>query len=315
MAGRTLILGTRGSRLALAQAHQVRDWLPQGAELNVIRTSGDRQLDVALHEQQGVGFFTKEIEHELLGERIDLAVHSLKDLPIRLPEGLTLAAIPPREVVADVLLVRPEAVDRDAPRLPLRPGATVATSALRRQSLLRSLRPDLVPVGIRGNVPTRIEKIVRGEADATLLAHAGLRRLGLDGAPLVCFELNPALWVPAPGQAALGLEVRAADTEAMAQVRVLDHLESRSAVDAERGLLLASGGGCHSAFAAWARPEPGGFVVTVAMPHGSGEFRRGRFASSSLDEAEAAARAWVLAGAPNDAGWAQEGWDCRPLTR
>ncbi len=238
-------LGTRGSRLAQWQAEWVRGRLSArgvNAEIVLIETRGDAEIDRPLHELEGKGFFTKEIEDALLARRIDVAVHSLKDLPTQLPAGLVLGAVPERHDAREALVGGTRLAD-------LAPGARVGTSSLRRVTQVRYLRPDLQVVPLRGNVPTRLRKVEQGDGcDAALLALAGLERLSLaDRATPV----DPLEVMPAPGQGALGLEVRADDRATQAALRQLGDAASAQAVAAERALLAALGGGCQAPVAAW----------------------------------------------------------------
>lgn len=238
-------IGTRGSQLARWQAEWVQARLAeQGvkSELVVIKTQGDAEVDRPLHELEGKGFFTKEIEDALLANRIDVAVHSLKDLPTSLPPGLVLAAIPARHDPREALV-------NGASLQALTPGTRVGTSSLRRVAQVRFLRPDVAVVPLRGNVPTRVRKVEgRDGLDSALLAIAGLERLGLGnkGALVDPFDI-----MPAPGQGALGLEVRADDTTTRKALAPLHDRESAVAVTAERALLAALGGGCQAPVAAW----------------------------------------------------------------
>ena len=238
-------LGTRGSHLAQWQAEWVRDRLSARgvtAEIVVIATRGDAEVDRPLHELEGKGFFTKEIEDALLAGRIDVAVHSLKDLPTQLPDGLALAAVPERHDAREALVGGTRLTDLAA-------GARVGTSSLRRMTQVHYLRPDLQVVSLRGNVPTRVRKALAGDGcDAALLALAGLERLGLAerAAPL-----DPLEVMPAPGQGALGLEIRANDGPTRDALRPLADAVSTRAVAAERALLAALGGGCQAPVAAW----------------------------------------------------------------
>jgi len=238
-------LGTRGSRLAQWQAEWVRDRLSTRgvtAQIVIIETRGDAEIDRPLHELEGKGFFTKEIEDALLAGRIDVAVHSLKDLPTQLPAGLALAAVPARHDARDALVGGTRLAD-------LAPGARVGTSSLRRVTQVLYLRPDLQVVPLRGNVPTRVRKVeTRDGCDAALLALAGLERLGLGdrAAPI-----DPLEVMPAPGQGALGLEIRAGDRATQVALRPLADAASAQAVAAERALLAALGGGCQAPVAAW----------------------------------------------------------------
>ncbi len=309
---RTLKIGTRGSQLALAQARLVQRGMQGPGEIVVLRTSGDRFQDVPLDQAGGVGLFTKEIERALLDGRIDLAVHSLKDLPVQLPAGLVLGAVLRREAPSDLLLVREEALAPELP-LPIAPGSSVGTSATRRRALLATLREDLRPVPMRGNVPTRIRKALEGECDALLLAQAGVARLGLDPAPLRAFSLNPQIWPCAPGQAAIAVELRADDEETAARLVPLDHPPSRACVQAERSLLQASGGGCHSAFAAWASQHEQGAALQLAMLASDGQFRLARAEAGSLEEAQTQALHWIATGAPSAWSPPEGMWICRPF--
>jgi hydroxymethylbilane synthase len=238
-------LGTRGSQLARWQADWVRDRLAaQGVrtEIVIIETRGDAEVDRPLHELEGKGFFTKEIEDALLDGRIDVAVHSLKDLPTTLPPGLALAAIPARHDPREALVNGRSLFDLPA-------GTRVGTSSLRRIAQVRFLRPDLEVVPLRGNVPTRVRKVETHEGlDAALLAVAGLERLGLGAKGSL---IDPLDVMPAPGQGALGLEIRANDAATRKALAPLHDAASADAVGAERALLAALGGGCQAPVAAY----------------------------------------------------------------
>ncbi len=245
-------LGTRGSRLARWQAEWVRerlDALGVTAEIVIIKTRGDAEVDRPLHELEGKGFFTKEIEDALLAGRIDVAVHSLKDLPTQLPAGLALAAVPARHDAREALVGGTRLAD-------LPPGARVGTSSLRRVTQVRYLRPDVQVVPLRGNVPTRVRKVESGDGcDAALLALAGLERLSLSERAT---PIDPLEVMPAPGQGALGLEIRADDGPTRDALRPLADAASTRAVAAERALLSALGGGCQAPVAAWVGTGDGG---------------------------------------------------------
>ena len=246
-----LRLGTRGSRLAIWQAEWVQAALAQAgvvAELVIIETRGDAEVDRPLHQLEGKGFFTKEIEEALRDGRIDVAVHSLKDLPTRLPAGLVLAAVPTRADPAEALVTRDAGVTSIAD---LAAGAKVGTSSVRRVAQIRYLRADLDIVPLRGNVPTRVQKVKEGRdgLDAALLAGAGLERLALAGQ--IAARLDPLDVMPAPGQGALGLEVRADDRNARGALAPLEDAKSARHVTAERSLLAALEGGCQAPVAAW----------------------------------------------------------------
>jgi hydroxymethylbilane synthase len=271
--------------------------------VQVIKTSGDRFKEQKLGEQSGVGFFTKEIERELLSEKIDLAVHSLKDLPTAIPPGLVLAAVLERDEAGDVLLARPEALDQERD-LPLKAGARVGASSMRRQALLGAFAGEVQPVPIRGNVPTRVEKCIRGDCDAVILARAGLARLGLEASPLVAFDLNPRVWICAPGQGVIAVEAREDDREARERLSGLEHAPTRAAVDAERSLHVVFGGGCHAPFGAFA--EQGKSRIHVAAPSNAGRLGVKEF--SVLEEAEE----WIRSGCPSESTMGREEWICRP---
>jgi hydroxymethylbilane synthase len=237
-----LRIGTRGSPLALWQANHVAGRLrplagSRPVELVEIETAGDRVRDVALAQIGGEGVFTKEIQRALLAGTVDVAVHSLKDLPTVPVEGLVLAAVPERGPAGDVLVSHRHAT---FDRLPS--GATVATSSLRRRSQALHRRPDLRLVDIRGNVDTRLRKLREQDLDALILAQAGLVRLGL--AAVITEVLDPAWMLPAVGQGALGLECRADDPDTRGLLGLLDDPLTRQAVLAERALLRGLGGGC-----------------------------------------------------------------------
>lgn len=251
----SLKLGTRGSALARWQAQWVADHLAQHAgvdvQLVVISTHGDRDQRDAIGTLGAQGVFTKELQRALLAGEIDLAVHSLKDLPTDVVGGLTLAATPPRETVHDVLLT-----SSGAALSALRSGAVVGTGSLRRRAQLLHTRSDLTLVDLRGNVDTRLAKLAAANYDAIVLAHAGLKRLALDHHPHVVLPIEQML--PAVGQGALGIEVRTDDAAALAAVRRLDDPETHCAVLAERALLAALRGGCLAPVGAWARSDQQG---------------------------------------------------------
>jgi len=294
VAGRVLIVGTRGSSLALEQARRVMAGLAGASELKIVHTSGDRFAERPLGETNPPGFFTKEIEEELLLGKIDLAVHSLKDLPTELAPGLAFAALMKRDDPADLLLVRPEALDPDAD-FPLKPGAEVGASSRRRGALLHLVRPDVLVRPIRGNVPTRVDKVRAGDCDAVVLSRAGLERLGLAVDPLHAFELNPLHWPGAPGQAIIAVEARADDAEALRRASALNDALTVECAAAERSLLAVYGGGCHAPFGAYCEMDAGGGMMVVAAPGGDG-FLIERFMGGDLEEARAAAEAWIRSG-------------------
>ena len=243
-----LRLGTRGSPLALCQSGLIAAEIERRGtpvELVTIRTSGDVATG-RLAAQGGKGLFVKEIEEALLRHQIDVAVHSLKDVPASLPKGLVLVATPPRADARDVLI---SAAGVGIASLPA--GTRVGTSSLRRRAQLLALRPDLAVAEMRGNVDTRLGKLASGQVDAILLAAAGLERLGLSPAGMVF--LAPKVFMPAIGQGILALEARADDSAVHAVLRPFDDPATRAAADAERAFLVTIGGDCHTPLAAHAR--------------------------------------------------------------
>lgn len=267
--GDTLHIGSRGSQLALWQANWAKDRLSEAfpdlaVEIVVISTRGDRMAEVPLSQMGGKEVWTKEIEQALLDKRIDLAVHSLKDLPTQLPSGLMLGAISQREDVRDALVGANGQTFANLPE-----NARVATSSLRRQAQLLNARPDLKIEAIRGNVDTRLRKLEEENLDGIILASAGLIRLGW--AERVTEFLDPDLCVPAPGQAALGIETRQDDERVASYVRVLNDPSTFRDVVAEREMLRLLDGGCRVPIGAWARLNGHDFLLTgvVATPDGS----------------------------------------------
>ena len=242
-----LIIATRGSDLALWQANYIRqrlEALGHAAELKVIRTRGDEIQHISLEKVEGKGFFTKEIEEALLNGEADLAVHSHKDLPTESPAGLAIAAIPSRDDVSELLLIRPDAVD---PRLKLRlkRGARTGTSSTRRKTQLRAFRADLVLEDLRGNVPTRVKKLRDGQYDAILIAAAGVERLGLDLDDLHVEKCDPAEFIPAPAQGALAVQIRSGDTALAELLRPIHDPAVATLTEMERKVMALFHGGCH----------------------------------------------------------------------
>jgi len=256
-----IVIGTRGSPLAAWQADFVRTALlaeHEGLEVDVqvIRTRGDQAVQAPLHAMEGKGLFTKEIENALLAGTIDLAVHSLKDLPTDLPDGLDLAAVAAREDPADVLVCGEGLTLATLPQ-----GAEVLTGSLRRRAQLMHLRRDLKVSPVRGNVQTRLRKLDESDAEAMVLARAGLSRLGL--LDRATERLDPAEFLPACGQGALGIETRGDDASLRELLAPLDDAASRSAVGAERAFLAALGGGCQVPMGAYARIAGDGAALTI----------------------------------------------------
>ena len=244
-----LRIGSRGSKLALWQANHVADLLrARGHEITIeiIKTTGDKITDVALSKVGTKGMFTKDIEEALAERRVDLAVHSLKDVPTDLQPEFVLAAIMKREDPRDAFVSVQYSRLEELP-----PGARVGTSSLRRQCQLKAMRNDLEIVSLRGNVDTRLRKLDAGEYAAIILAAAGVRRLGLDDN--VRYQIPPELMCPAVGQGALAIETRSGDSEVLRALEFLDHLPTRQAIECERALLGSLGGGCQVPIGAYAQ--------------------------------------------------------------
>ena len=286
---RTITLGTRGSPLAVAQARSVagaleaaHGWAPETVVIRTIRTSGDRIQDRPLAEVGGKALWTKELDLALLAGESDLSVHSMKDVESDRPEALVIAAMLKRADVRDRLIGA-----RSIEALP--EGGVVGTSSPRRAAQLLSLRPDLRIEPIRGNVQTRLDKVARGEADATMLAAAGLDRLGIEAGSPVPVEAM----LPAPGQAAIGIECRADDDEMRALLAAIDHRATHRTVAIERAFTRALGGNCHSPVAALAEIVADGVRLRAEILSGDGAER---IAEDRIvrDEDEAAAMARVM---------------------
>jgi len=272
----SLRIGTRGSALARWQAEFVRAGLARhgvASELVIIRTSGDQDRRSSLRAIGGKGVFTKELEDALLEERIDLAVHSMKDVPTTLPAGLEIAAICEREDVRDAL------ISRGGLKLDQLPsGARIGTSSLRRQAQLRHYRNDFAMVDMRGNVDTRLAKLTQGDYDAIVLAKAGLDRLGK--AEQISEILPPEICLSAAGQGAVGIETRKQEESIAAAMRKLNHRPSQVAVEAERAVLAGLESGCQVPIGVWARADSGNLIIDACVLSADGtesirEHRRG----------------------------------------
>ncbi|MBP1596525.1 MAG: hydroxymethylbilane synthase [Acidobacteria bacterium] len=291
-----LTIGTRGSSLALAQAQWVRQHIQSGCPqaeitLKIIRTSADQDMETSIRSGAATGVFVKEIEEALIAGEIDLAVHSMKDLPTRIPEGVEIGAIPAREDPRDALIARSHC--RNLDQLP--PGAVIGTGSVRRQAQILALRPDLTARDIRGNVGTRLEKLDAGKYDAIILACAGLNRLGLQDRIDLRFETGQM--IPAPGQGALALEVRKGDGGTAELISFLNDPDAATAVFAERAFLRRMGSGCNSPIAVHARVA--GSLCTidgmVATPDGSRMIRKSaRCATAGAVEAADALAETIL---------------------
>lgn len=278
---RALTIATRGSQLALWQANHVRERLVGldssiKIQLKIIKTRGDKILDVPLAKVGGKGLFVKEIEEALLNQCADLAVHSIKDVPMELPETLVLGCVPKREVFTDCLLSEKFTDLHSLPQ-----GAKIGTSSLRRQSQLLALRRDLKIEPLRGNIDTRLRKLREGKFDAILLASAGLVRLGLTATHMT--DLDPDEFVPAVGQGALGIECRAKDEGVLELLHKLEDRETRVCVEAERGFLAGLNGGCQVPIGAHAQLEQDNIILDglVAEVDGSAIFREQMRASAT----------------------------------
>jgi len=262
-----LRIGSRGSKLALWQAEHIAALLEKQGHttaIEIIKTTGDKITDVALAQVGTKGMFTKEIEEALRDGHIDLAVHSLKDLPTEIDPAFALAAIPAREDPRDAFISQRHGRFDDLPQ-----GAVVGTSSLRRQAQLQALRPDLKFVPLRGNIDTRLRKLALGDFAAIILAAAGLRRLGLDAEIRAYFP--PEVMCPAVGQGALAVETRASDAATQEAVAFLDHAATRNAVLCERALLRRLGGGCQVPIGAYAICSDSGLTLrAIVAPPGGG---------------------------------------------
>lgn len=250
---RQFTVGTRGSALALWQTRHVTSLLaPQTKAITerIITTKGDVSQAEKLAGKLEKGFFTEELEAALHAGEIDWAVHSLKDLPTRMPKGLVLGATLTRAPAGDLLIIREQTfADAGSPHvLPLRAGARIGSSSLRREAMLRRYAPKCEPVPLRGNVPTRVEKLKRGEFDGILLAEAGVRRLDLPLDGLITFQLNPRRWVCAPGQGAVAVQCREGDAEVRALLSTINHEPTARATSLERDFLRVLEGGCTTPF-------------------------------------------------------------------
>lgn len=305
-----LKLGTRGSELARTQSGTVAASLAKAGfdvELTIIRTSGDANTTALFGSIGPQGVFVREIEQALVERRVDLAVHSFKDLPTKSPAELTIGAVPARVDPADLLLVRRAAlVGGTDDWLPLAPGARVGTASARRRVWLKHFRPDLTIEPLRGNVPTRVRKLEEGAYDAILLAAAGVERLQAEGrlgsalGDVVVLRLDPARFVPAPAQGALAIQCHRDDAVVLAALQSIDHAPSHAAVNAERDALARAEGGCDVAFGAYCF-SVGAHHELLAMHERNGVVRAARVRGSDPSSLGAAAWAELDAGNGRDA--------------
>lgn len=293
-----LRLGTRGSELARTQSTTVAEMLRShgfAVELTIIKTAGDKNTTSAFGSIGPQGVFVREIEQALVQRRIELAVHSFKDLPTKSPPELVVAAVPERVDPADLLLVRRAALTGSTEDwLPLKAGARVGTASARRGAWLKSFRPDLGVEPLRGNVPTRVRRLEQGDFDAIVLAAAGVERLRAEDrlgsalADVVVLRLDPQRFVPAPAQGALAVQCRRDDERVLAALGRIDHAPSRAAVTAERDALAHAEGGCDVAFGAYCTAV-GTEHTLVAMLERDGEVRTARVTSGDPETLGAAA--------------------------
>lgn len=283
-------IGSRGSDLALWQANYVKDLLTKKGhevEIIIIKTQGDRIQHLSFDKMEGKGFFTKEIEAALLENAIDLAVHSHKDLETTEPDGLTVAAVPQRADPRDLLLIRREAFHPDEEKLPVKKNAVLGTSSARRKSQLRYLRPDVDLKDLRGNVPTRIEKLRSGNYDAILLAKAGLDRLEIELPDLHIHALNPMEFIPAPAQGALGLQIRSNDELLVKALGSINNREIAKIVGAERAVLKSIHGGCQVPLGVYCEKGEHGYQMKAAFAQ-KWESKLHHFEASGADPDELA---------------------------
>lgn len=283
---RTLIIGTRGSELALWQANFVKDSLAAinvTAELKIIKTQGDRILNLSFDKLEGKGFFTKELEEELLAGTIDIAVHSHKDLPTENPPGLIIAAVSEREDPAELLLILKDCVDVHQ-KLSVKYGAIVGTSSNRRKAQLLAHRPDLEIEDLRGNVPTRIGKLRDEKYDAIMLAKAGITRLGLDLSEFHVEEITPVELIPAPAQGALAIQIRENNQEVFEILQTLHHPDVAEELAVERTVLKLFGGGCHLPLGCYCRRDEGMFQVFTSKAETGEDFPDRLFLESATTE-------------------------------
>ena len=269
-----IIIGTRGSELALWQANFVKDELAKlelEAELKIIKTQGDKILNLSFDKLEGKGFFTKELEDELIAGTIDLAVHSHKDLPTNNPPGLIIAAVSEREDPAELLLILKDCVEVQQ-KLSVKFGGMVGTSSNRRKAQLLSIRPDLEIEELRGNVPTRIQKLRNEDYDAIMIAKAGVQRLGIDLSEFYVEEIDPVELVPAPAQGVLGIQIRETDTELFEKLQALNHPDVAEQIGVERKVLNMFDGGCHMPLGCYCRKDEGVYQVWTSKANEGYEF-------------------------------------------
>ena len=264
----SLRIGTRGSKLALWQAYDLKAQLKEqgiDSQLVIIKTKGDKIQDLGFDKIEGKGFFTKEIEDALLSQEVDVAVHSMKDLPTQSVEGLSIAAVSRRANPRDILICSKDLADTSRP-LRIKEGARIGTSSIRRKVQLASLDASLTLVDIRGNVPTRISKIGDGDVDGLVLASAGVDRLDLDLSQYTALRLHPSEFVPAPAQGVIAYQCRQDDPKTKSLLKLIHHSEVSACTNVERGLLRLLDGGCQLPLGVYCdRDESGNFHCHAAL--------------------------------------------------
>jgi hydroxymethylbilane synthase len=275
----TVTIGTRGSDLALWQAYFVKEQLENlGCQVNIdiIKTRGDEIQHLSFEKMEGKGFFTKEIEEALLSNQIDLAIHSFKDLETTKVPGLEITAVSYRENPTDSLIIKRNAVDKSR-RFSLKDGAKVGTSSARRKAQLRGFIEGVELVDLRGNVPTRIDKLQEGKYDAIMLATAGLNRLKIDLSEFHVEQLNPKEFIPAPAQGVLGLQTRSDDSTTNSIVEQLNDQSVRELIEIERGVLKMFSGGCQLPLGVYCEKENDEYYIWGALGLVNGLVNRAHF--------------------------------------
>lgn len=271
--GRKITIGSRGSDLALWQANHVKaklENLGHEVSITIIKTQGDKIQDLSFDKLEGKGFFTKEIEEKLLDASIDLAVHSHKDLETNPPAGLIVGAVSEREDPSELILIRKESVDSEL-NFSIKENGVVGTSSARRKSQLLAYREDIQIKDIRGNVPTRIDKLRQGDFDAIVLALAGVKRLQIDLSEFEARVIDPTQFVPAPAQGVLGLQIREDDEEMLAILKEINDEATQKSIEMERGVLNKLEGGCQLPLGVFCRKEEGQFRVYVSFAKSANE--------------------------------------------
>lgn len=283
---RKLIIGTRGSELALWQANYIKDCLAEkgiASELKIIKTQGDNIQHLRLDKLEGKGFFTKELEEELLSSTIDLAVHSHKDLPTINPPGLIIAAVSEREDPSELLLILKESIDTTQ-KFNLKADAVVGTSSNRRKSQLLAFRSDLKVKDLRGNVNTRIRKLRARDYDAIMIAKAGVKRIEIDLSDLHVEEISPVEFIPAPAQGVLAIQIRESDSELFQVLQSIHNKEVAETIGVERKILNLFEGGCHMPLGSYCRFEDGKYQVWTSKSTSGDEFPDRLFVSAERTE-------------------------------